>query len=197
LRWSAALLLFVLPPLSAEAGSHKSEAWASSHLEAADKARETFDKRPEKDRSRRDYQRLISSYRRVYYGSPASSQASTAVLSVAYDGRPACHYCGACGNVCPTGKQCMLGKCETKCATGITNCSGACVDTKSSAGNCGACGVACTGGAICSNSVCACPAGYLRCPSGSPGQAATDSEGRVRLAVLDRSSRWQHACRHS
>ena len=73
----------MLPPLSAKAGSHKSEAWASSHLEAADKARETFDKRPEKDRSRRDYQRLISSYRRVYYGSPASSQASTAVLSVA------------------------------------------------------------------------------------------------------------------
>src|SRR5262249_42906477 len=24
----------------------------------------------------------------------------TAVLSVAYDGRPACHYCGACGNGC-------------------------------------------------------------------------------------------------
>ena len=73
----------MLPTLSAEASSHKSEAWASSHLEAADKARETFNNRPEKDRTRRDYQRLIYSYRQVYYGSPASSEASTAVLSVA------------------------------------------------------------------------------------------------------------------
>ena len=67
----------------AEARSHKPEAWAGSHLDAADKARENFNKRPEKDRTRRDYQRLISSYRQIYYGSPASSQASTAVLSVA------------------------------------------------------------------------------------------------------------------
>ena len=83
LRWSAALLLFVLPTLLAEASSHKSEAWANSHLEAADKARETFNNRPQKDRSRRDYQRLINSYRQVYYGSPASPEASKAVLSVA------------------------------------------------------------------------------------------------------------------
>jgi N-acetylmuramoyl-L-alanine amidase len=83
LRWSAALLLFVLPTLSVEASSHKSGAWASSHLEAADKAREAFNNRGEKGRARRDYQRLISAYRKIYYGSPASSQASTAVLSVA------------------------------------------------------------------------------------------------------------------
>jgi N-acetylmuramoyl-L-alanine amidase len=83
LRWSAALLLFVLPTLLAEASSHKSEAWANSHLEAADKARETFNNRPQKDRSRHDYQRLINSYRQVYYGSPASPEASKAVLSVA------------------------------------------------------------------------------------------------------------------
>jgi N-acetylmuramoyl-L-alanine amidase len=83
LRWSAALLLFVLPTLLAEASSHKSAAWASSHLDAADKARETFNNRPEKTRTRHDYQRLINSYRQIYYASPSSSQASTAVLSVA------------------------------------------------------------------------------------------------------------------
>jgi N-acetylmuramoyl-L-alanine amidase len=82
LRWSAALFLLVMPALCL-AASHKSAAWASSHLQAADKAREGFNNRPEKDRARREYQRLISSYRQVYYGSPASSQASTAVLSVA------------------------------------------------------------------------------------------------------------------
>jgi N-acetylmuramoyl-L-alanine amidase len=83
LRWSAALLLFVLPTLLAEASGHKSAAWANSHLDAADKARETFNNRPEKDRTRRDYQRLINSYRQIYYASPASPQASTAVVSVA------------------------------------------------------------------------------------------------------------------
>src|SRR5262249_35696582 len=29
----------------------------------------------------------------------------TAVLSVPYDGRPACHYCGACGNGCDVGAR--------------------------------------------------------------------------------------------
>jgi N-acetylmuramoyl-L-alanine amidase len=83
LRWLAALLLFVLPTLLAEATSHKSAAWASSHLDAADKAREIFNNRPEKSRTRHDYQRLINSYRQIYYATPASPPASTAVLSVA------------------------------------------------------------------------------------------------------------------
>jgi N-acetylmuramoyl-L-alanine amidase len=83
LRWSAAVLLLVLPALLAEASSHKSAAWANSRLDAADKARETFNNRAEKDRSRHDYQRLINSYRQIYYGSPSSPEASKAVLSVA------------------------------------------------------------------------------------------------------------------
>ncbi len=77
------MLFFLLPTFLAEASSHRSGAWAKSHLEAADSNRTALNNRPEKQRTRRDYQRLISSYRQVYYGSPASSQASTAVLSVA------------------------------------------------------------------------------------------------------------------
>ncbi len=77
------MLLFALPTLSAKASSHKSAAWASSRLDAADKAREAFNNHPQEDHTRHEYQRLISAYRQVYYGSPASSRASTAVLSVA------------------------------------------------------------------------------------------------------------------
>jgi choline dehydrogenase-like flavoprotein len=40
---------------------------------------------------------LMESARKV--GVPVLHE-RTAVLSVAYDGRPACHYCGACGNGC-------------------------------------------------------------------------------------------------
>jgi N-acetylmuramoyl-L-alanine amidase len=83
LRWPALLLLFVLPALYIEASNHRSDAWVTSHLEAADRARETFNNRPEENRTRRDYQRLISSYRQIYYGSPASAKAATSVLSVA------------------------------------------------------------------------------------------------------------------
>jgi N-acetylmuramoyl-L-alanine amidase len=83
LRWPALLLLFVLPALYVEASNHRSDAWVTSHLEAADRAREAFNNRPEQDRTRRDYQRLISSYRQIYYGSPASAKAATSVLSVA------------------------------------------------------------------------------------------------------------------
>ena len=83
LRWPALLLLFVLPALYVEASNRRSDAWVTSHLEAADRAREAFNNRPEEDRTRRDYQRLISSYRQIYYGSPASAKAATSVLSVA------------------------------------------------------------------------------------------------------------------
>ena len=83
LRWPALLLLLALPALYVEASNHKSNAWATSRLDAADRAREAFNNRQERDRTRRDYQRLISCYRQVYYGSPASAKAATSVLSVA------------------------------------------------------------------------------------------------------------------
>ena len=73
----------MLPALYVEASNHKSDAWATSHLDAADRAREAFNNRPEQERTRRDYQRLISAYRQVYYGRPASRKAATSVLSVA------------------------------------------------------------------------------------------------------------------
>lgn len=68
--------------------------------------------------------------------------------------------CGVNGGVCQVctgGRSCQSGVCT--CPAGQTFCGGACVDTKTDAGNCGACGNACGGGndcnaATCTNGVC-------------------------------------------
>lgn len=45
--------------------------------------REALTGRPTQDRSRRDYQRVIDAYRRIYFGAPSSSKADPSVVAVA------------------------------------------------------------------------------------------------------------------
>ncbi len=45
--------------------------------------REALNGRPQGDRSRHDYQRVLNSYRNVYFGAPASSKADPSVVAVA------------------------------------------------------------------------------------------------------------------
>ena len=45
--------------------------------------RKALDALPAKEQSRHDYQRVISAYRRVYYGAPASAKADRSVAAVA------------------------------------------------------------------------------------------------------------------
>ncbi len=45
--------------------------------------REALTGRPTRDRSRRDYQRVIDAYRRIYLGAPSSSKADPSVVAVA------------------------------------------------------------------------------------------------------------------
>jgi N-acetylmuramoyl-L-alanine amidase len=45
--------------------------------------REALTGRPVQDRSRRDYQRVIDAYRRIYFGAPSSSKADPSVVAVA------------------------------------------------------------------------------------------------------------------
>jgi N-acetylmuramoyl-L-alanine amidase len=81
-RLGAALLLLLLPGLPLQARG-KSEAWASTQYSAAQRLRETLNSLPSAQPSRREYQRVIAAYRRVYYGSPASSKADPSVAAVA------------------------------------------------------------------------------------------------------------------
>jgi N-acetylmuramoyl-L-alanine amidase len=75
LRLGAALLLALLSMASASARIHHNDAWARQQFAKAERMREALNGRPVGERSRREYQRVIDSYRRVYFGSPASSKA--------------------------------------------------------------------------------------------------------------------------
>ena len=81
-RLGAALLLLLLPVLPLQARG-KSEAWASTQYSTAQRLRETLNSLPSAQQSRQEYQRVIAAYRRVYYGSPASSKADPSVVAVA------------------------------------------------------------------------------------------------------------------
>lgn len=81
-RLGAALLLLFLPVLPLQARG-KSEAWASTQYSSAQRLRETLNRLPSAQQSRKEYQRVIAAYRRVYYGSPASSKADPSVVAVA------------------------------------------------------------------------------------------------------------------
>jgi len=68
---------------AAHARAHHSDAWAREHFATAERMREALNGRPPADRSRRDYQRVLNSYRSVYLGAPASTKADPSVVAVA------------------------------------------------------------------------------------------------------------------
>ena len=82
-RLGAALFLVLLPAVSAAARVHHNDAWARQQFANAERAREALNGRPVSERTRREYQRVIDSYRRVYFGSPASSKADPSVVATA------------------------------------------------------------------------------------------------------------------
>ena len=83
LRLGAALLLALLPLATASARIHHNDAWARQQFAKAERMREALNGRPVGERTRREYQRVIDSYRRVYFGSPASSKADPSVVATA------------------------------------------------------------------------------------------------------------------
>src|SRR5271165_4622663 len=83
LRWAALLLLVALPGVPAHARAHHSDAWARDRFATAERMREALNGRPPADRSRHDYQRVINSYRNVYFGAPTSTKADPSVVAVA------------------------------------------------------------------------------------------------------------------
>jgi N-acetylmuramoyl-L-alanine amidase len=88
LRWAALLLLVALPGVQAHARahhteSHHNEAWARDRFGAAERMREALNGRPPAERTRHDYQRVINSYRSIYFGAPTSTKADPSVVAVA------------------------------------------------------------------------------------------------------------------
>src|SRR5437899_2042032 len=82
-RFGAALLLALLPLATASARVHHNDAWARQQFAKAERMREALNGRPAGERTRREYQRVIDSYRRVYFGSPVSSKADPSVVATA------------------------------------------------------------------------------------------------------------------
>ncbi|MEP6644279.1 MAG: N-acetylmuramoyl-L-alanine amidase [Acidobacteriaceae bacterium] len=74
-------LLSLALPLGAR--SHKPDSWARTQFEAGEHLRTALNERAAGDRTRHRYQQVIDAYRRVYYGSPASSKADSSVVAVA------------------------------------------------------------------------------------------------------------------
>src|ERR1700676_870266 len=83
LRLGATLLLALLPLATASARIPHNDTWARQQFSKAERMREALNGRPAGERTRREYQRVIDSYRRVYFGSPTSSKADPSVVATA------------------------------------------------------------------------------------------------------------------
>jgi N-acetylmuramoyl-L-alanine amidase len=74
--------LWLLGAASASAAQHNS-AGSRPSFEHAQKMREALEGRPERQRTRRDYERVLDAYRSVYHSNPASPRADASIFAVA------------------------------------------------------------------------------------------------------------------
>jgi N-acetylmuramoyl-L-alanine amidase len=77
----AAIFVLALPALAHNLAQKRQA--AETQYDKAQQLREALSGRPATERTRRDYQRVIDAYRRVYYLSPISSKADPSVIAVA------------------------------------------------------------------------------------------------------------------
>lgn len=83
LRIGVTVLTALLPLAAASARVHHSDAWSRQQYAKAERMREALNGRPAPERTRREYQRVIDSFRRVYFGAPTSSKADPSVVATA------------------------------------------------------------------------------------------------------------------
>ena len=76
------LACLLLAPLHARSVRQKKLA-ARSQFDMAERMREALNGKPESQRSRRDYQKVLDAYRKVYYTAPNSIKADVSVMAVA------------------------------------------------------------------------------------------------------------------
>jgi N-acetylmuramoyl-L-alanine amidase len=80
---TAFAVLFLLGSSSFAASLAVKKQQARSLFESAERMREELNGLPQRERSRREYQRVADAYRRVYYAAPGSSKADSSVVAVA------------------------------------------------------------------------------------------------------------------
>ena len=82
-RWVAVVCVLGGMAVPVAARVHHNDAWARAQFAKAERTREALNGRPAGERTRHEYQRAIDAYRRVYFGSPASSKADPSVVATA------------------------------------------------------------------------------------------------------------------
>lgn len=80
---AAVALLALLCAPSVFAAARNSKQQARSQFDVAEKMREALNGQPAAERTKREYQRVMDAYRRVYYMAPASTKADASVVAVA------------------------------------------------------------------------------------------------------------------
>jgi len=76
-------LALVLSLCTATASALHNQSWGRDKFSAAEHLRQALTRRPESDRTRHDYQRVIDAYRRVYLGCPTCAKADPSVVASA------------------------------------------------------------------------------------------------------------------
>ena len=82
LRWTAFACLLLSTAL-AQAAIHRSQSWAETQFNKAESQRETLNGRSAQARTRREYETVIASYRRIVLEAPTSSKADGSAFIVA------------------------------------------------------------------------------------------------------------------
>jgi len=71
------------PPVAAQSPPASKRAEAQSQLARADKLRAGLEGQPQKERGKREYDAVLTAYRRVVHAGPATSEAQTALVAIA------------------------------------------------------------------------------------------------------------------
>jgi N-acetylmuramoyl-L-alanine amidase len=79
-----AVLMVIAPALSkAHARVHRSQSWVETQFDKAESQRQTLNGRAEQARTRREYETVIASYRRIVLEAPTSKKADASAFAVA------------------------------------------------------------------------------------------------------------------
>ena len=82
-RGALALLSLLLAASFAQARVHRSQAWAEQQFNKAEAQRQTLEGHAEQARTRREYETVIASYRRIVLEAPTTSKADGSAFLVA------------------------------------------------------------------------------------------------------------------